>query len=95
MRLDTGCDVPLEWVASGMAKSRTGGTSIGLSGPSARYINKTSVQLGKRCFNAVTVGVHNEQIFPGEAGLLGNGLLSKFLLTIDEPGGRVILENRK
>ena len=52
-----------------------------------------SVQLGKRCFNAVTTGVHKAQIFPGEDGLLGNALLSKFRLTIDQPGNRVILEN--
>jgi hypothetical protein len=38
-------------------------------------------------------GVHREQIFPGEDGLLGNALLSKFRLTIDQPGNRVILEN--
>jgi hypothetical protein len=51
------------------------------------------VQLGKKSFKAVTTGVHKEPIFPGEAGLLGNGLLSKFRLTIDQPGKRVIFEN--
>ena len=92
MRLDTGCDAALEWVFSGTEKRRTDRSSIGLSGVSVRHIN-TSVQLGKQCFNAVTTGVHREQIFPGEAGLLGNGLLSKFRLTIDQPGNRVIFEN--
>jgi hypothetical protein len=53
----------------------------------------TSVQLGKQSFKAVITGVHREPIFPGEAGLLGNGLLSKFRLTIDQPGNRVIFEN--
>jgi hypothetical protein len=57
-----------------------------------RHID-TSVQLGKQCFNAVSTGVHREQIFPGEAGLLGNGLLSKFRLTIDEPENSVIFES--
>jgi hypothetical protein len=52
----------------------------------------TSLQLGKQYFSAVTTGVHEEQIFPGEAGLLGNALLSKFRLTIDEPRSRVIFE---
>jgi hypothetical protein len=92
MRLDTGCDAALEWVVSGTEKRRLGRSSIGLSGTSVRHI-KNSVQLGKQCFNAVTMGVHREQIFPGEAGLLGNGLLSKFRLTIDQPGNRVIFEN--
>jgi len=52
------------------------------------------VQLGKQCFKAVTTGVHTEPIFQGEAGLLGNGLLSKFRITIDQPGNRVIFESR-
>ena len=92
MRLDTGCDAALEWVISKIEKRRTGGSSIGLSGLSVRHMN-TSVQLGKQCFKAVTTGVHTEPIFPGEAGLLGNGLLSKFCLTIDQPGKKVIFEN--
>jgi hypothetical protein len=92
MRLDTGCDAALEWVVSGTEKRRTGRSSIGLTGISVRHIN-TSVQLGKQYFNAVTTGIHREPIFPGEAGLLGNDLLSKFRLTIDQPGNRVIFEN--
>jgi hypothetical protein len=90
-RLDTGCDAALEWVVSGVESARTDHTSIGLSGASVRYVS-TSVQLGKQYFSAVKTGVHGEQIFPGEAGLLGNALLSKFRLTIDEPGSRVIFE---
>jgi hypothetical protein len=93
-RLDTGCDAALEWAASGTEESRKGQTSIALSGASVFSIN-TSVQFGKQCFNPVKMGVHKEQIFPGEAGLLGNGLLSKFRLTIDEPRNRVIFENPK
>jgi len=48
------------------------------------------MQLGKP--NAVTTVVRRDQIFPGEAGLLGNGLLSKFRLTIDQPGNRAIFQ---
>jgi hypothetical protein len=36
----------------------------------------SAVQLGKKCFNAVTPGVREAKIFPGEDGLLGNALLS-------------------
>jgi predicted aspartyl protease len=92
MRLDTGCDAALEWVVSGTEKGQTGKPSIGLSGVSIRHIN-TSVQIGKLCFKAVNTGIHTEQIFPGEAGLIGNGLLSKFRLTIDAPRNRAIFEN--
>jgi hypothetical protein len=93
VRLDTGCDAALEWVVSKTEKRRIGGSSIALSGISVGHIN-TSVQLGKQCFKSITAGVHREPMFPGEAGLLGNGLLSKFRLTIDQPGNRVIFENR-
>jgi hypothetical protein len=92
MRLDMGSDAALEWVVGATEKRRTGLSSIGLSGVSAHYIS-TSVQLGKKCFNAVTTGVREAQIFPGEDGLLGNALLLKFRLTIDQPENRVILEN--
>jgi len=92
IRLDTGCDAALEWVVSRTDKRRTGRSSIGLSGIPAHHIN-TSVQLGRQYFNAVNTGIHWKPIFPGEAGLLGNALLSKFRLTIDEPGNRVIFEN--
>ena len=92
MRLDTGCDAALEWVVSRTDKQRTSRSSIGLSGIPAHHIN-TSVQLGRQYFNAVNTGIHGKPIFPGEAGLLGNDLLSKFRLTIDQPGNRVIFEN--
>jgi aspartyl protease len=91
MRLDTGCDAALEWVGSWTEKRVSRRTSIGLSSRSVRYID-TSVQIGKQRFTAVATGVHKEQIFSGETGLLGNDLLSKFRLTIDEPRRRAILE---
>ena len=92
MRVHSGCDAALEWVSSGTNKRRISRSSIALSDVPACHIN-TFVQLGKRYFNGVDPGVHREQILPGEAGLLGNGLLSKFRLTIDQPGNRVIFEN--
>jgi len=92
MRLDTGCDSALEWVVRGTEKRRMSGPSIGLSGSSVHYIN-TSARLGKHSFNDIAAGIHTKQIFPGEDGLLGNGLLSKFCcLTIDERKSRVIFE---
>ena len=91
MRLDTGCDSALECVVAGTESRRMGEPSIGVSGASTHYI-KTSARLGKHRFTNVTVGIHPRQIFPGEDGLLGNGLLSKFRVTIDEPRSRLVLE---
>jgi hypothetical protein len=90
-RLDTGCDTALEWVPGETEKKRLDQVSIGLSHSSVRYID-TCVQIGKQRFTSVKAGVHQEEIFPGEAGLLGNAFLSKFRVTIDEPLSRMILE---
>jgi Aspartyl protease len=90
MRLDTGCDSALEWVATGTGKSRMSGPSVGLSAGAVHHVN-VSARLGEHSFNDIAAGIHTKQIFPGEDGLLGNGLLSRFCcLTIDERQSRVI-----
>jgi hypothetical protein len=93
IRLDTGCDACLDWVVSDRGKRVTEGTSFGLSHFSRNYV-KTTVQIGKQRF-VVAAAVHEKSMFSGEGGLLGNGLLSKFRLTIDEPGDRVIFETNR
>jgi hypothetical protein len=95
MRLDTGCESALEWAPGKAMAYRDPGArdvSIGLSSASIRYIH-ADVQLGSHSLSGVEIGVHGRQIFPGERGLLGNGVLSQFRVTIDTPGRRVILEN--
>jgi hypothetical protein len=40
----------------------------------------------------VPTGLHRKAIFPGESGLLGNGVLAQFgVVTIDAKAGRLIL----
>jgi len=95
MRLDTGCESALEWAPGKAMANRDPGArdvSIGLSSASIRYIH-ADVQLGSHKLRGVEIGVHPQQIFSGERGLLGNGVLSQFRVTIDTPGRRVILEN--
>jgi len=41
--------------------------------------------------SAVRTGIHTEQMFAGEAGLIGNGLLSQFRVTLDADKSRVLL----
>ena len=56
---------------------------------------ETTVRLGQHEFEKVPTGLHEEAIFPGEAGLLGNGLLSRFsTVTIDAKAGRLRLGKR-
>ena len=91
MRLDTGCDTALEWVVTGWKS--VGRVKTESVSQACRLISsKLPCSSGKQYFNAVATVVRKEQIFPGEAGLLGNGLLSKFCLTIDQPGNRAILQ---
>jgi hypothetical protein len=55
-------------------------------------VMQATVQIGAVEFDSVPVGVHKNEIFAGEAGLLGNGLLCRFdSVTIDVRSGRVVL----
>jgi hypothetical protein len=94
MRLDTGCDSALEWAIRENKARGLSEPAFGLSGGSFQQVNAT-VQLGNHFFSNVNVGIHANQIFPGEDGLLGNGLLSKFCLTIDERNRRVIFAKER
>ena len=76
---------------------RAGGStrkvSIGVSGASLTYAS-TDVKIGSHLFPGIRTGLHRREIFPGEDGLLGNGLLSRFRVTFDGVGHRVVFERR-
>jgi hypothetical protein len=95
VRLDTGCAGALHWVSAGAdARSGEPHVSVGLA-PLKVPIIRASVQLGSVKFDSVRTGMHAKEIFAGEAGLLGNELLSQFRsVTIDTRVGRVVLEPR-
>ena len=94
VRLDTGCATALQWVTSVVPDQCTRQMAIGLAELSIPQ-TKTTVGIGAHKFENVPTGLHETAIFPGEAGLLGNGLLSLFsCVTIDAKAGRVILEKR-
>jgi hypothetical protein len=47
-------------------------------------------------FDSVPTGLHRQPIFPGESGLLGNGLLTRFeRITFDTKARRLMLEGRR
>ena len=89
LRLDTGCNTSLEWVVAG-DKTRS---LANVSASSVREI-QTDVQIGGLRIAAVKTGVHKEQMFADESGLIGNGLLSRFTITIDATGQRCLLAKR-
>ena len=92
MRMDTGCDENLHVVISRRDRMRNARmTSIGLASSSI-LSTKIDVQLGRENFSGVTAGIQEHEIFPGESGLVGNGLLSRFKITIDAEAKKVMLE---
>lgn len=92
VRLDTGCVTALQWVTSdanlGVQSTKT---AIGLAGLSIPQ-TQTTVSLGGKQFGQIPTGIHSRAIFAGEAGLLGNGLLSRFkAVTIDTKSDHLVL----
>ena len=90
--VDTGCATALHWVnrkvrAEGCATK----LAVGLAELSIPQIT-TQVRLGEQLVEAVPTGLHRGDIFPGEAGLLGNGLLTRFgTVTLDTRAGQLLL----
>ena len=91
MRLDTGCSSALEWVVTEAKLRRATGTSVAAAAGSRAHI-QTDVLLGSERLSSVKTGVHQQPIFSGEAGLLGNGLLSQFRVTVDTAKSRLLLD---
>src|SRR5947209_7992994 len=88
VRLDTGCASPLQWVNSRVRSQKCKPqVAIGLSELSIPQ-TQTTVDIGSHRFANVPTGLHEDPIFAGEAGLLGNGLLSRFSrVTLDTKAG--------
>jgi hypothetical protein len=90
-RLDTGCNDALHWVIPRPAgRGNHNAVSIGFV-TDTDDTSLTSVSLGKRSLPTVKTALHGSPLFPGEAGLLGNGILSQFIVTVDWPNRQVLL----
>jgi len=97
LRLDTGCATAFQWVTSDVRPEQCVGRrmAIGLADLSIPQI-ETTVGIAGHEFEKVPTGLHKAAIFPGECGLLGNGMLSRFsTVTIDAKAGRVTLGKRR
>jgi hypothetical protein len=93
VRLDTGCASALQLVTAAVHPEECSRRiAIGLAAVSIAQTS-TTVRLGKLTFADVPTGIHTNEIFAGESGLLGNGLLSRFRqVTIDTGKHRLVLE---
>lgn len=91
-RLDTGCTDALEWCAeAGSRPAANTGKTVALAA-FPRGTMRAEVTVGTARLDGVPVQVRDREIFPGEAGLLGNGTLSNFRVTIDGIGRRLVLD---
>jgi hypothetical protein len=96
LRVDTGCTSALQWVTGGRkTAAQNTGVSVGLTELNIPTTT-TTVKLGSMIFDSVPTGLHQKPIFSGEAGLLGNGLLTRFeRVTFDTKAGKLVLEGRR
>lgn len=91
-RVDTGCNDELHWVIPRANEpQRARGVSIGFL-TDTNDTALSSVRLGDRFLPGVETCLHGQPIFPGESGLLGNGVLSAFIVTFDNVNHRMILQ---
>jgi len=93
-RIDTGCNDCLHWVIPRRGwREKSHSASIGFVTES-RDLALARVALGRQAIHSVPTSLHGRPFFDGEAGLLGNELLSRFTVTLDWPGRTLILRER-
>ena len=94
-RVDTGCASALQWVTGRVSPNNcTSKVAVGLAEMGIPQ-TRTTVKIGAEVLIDVETGLHATPIFEGEAGLVGNGLLSQFeTVTIDSVKDRLILGPR-
>ena len=92
LRVDTGCATALQWVTTSVPLKRCPiKVDIGLAKLNISQ-TQTTLSLGDQIFHNVPTGLHRKAFFKGEAGLLGNGLLSRFkTVTLNAVSNRLIL----
>ncbi|MGC3989639.1 MAG: retropepsin-like aspartic protease [Chthoniobacteraceae bacterium] len=82
LRLDTGCSSALEWSCGRSFLQKSSKATVALKTGSTQT-QCLPVQIGSLQIPQVSAGLHAQPFFAGESGLIGNGLLSRFVVTID------------
>lgn len=91
-RLDTGCTDALDWCEGAGSGPKGADKTVALASAIGNAL-QAEVTVGKTHLHDVPVKLHNREIFPGEAGLLGNATLCRYgAVTIDGIGKRLVLE---
>ena len=83
----------MHWVSGRSNAIKPAKASVGLSQAGGNYVC-AMIQLGSEQIAGVKTALHKNEIFPVEAGLLGNSVLSKYQVTIDAVTRHVFLEKQ-
>jgi hypothetical protein len=89
-RVDTGCTDALDWCEAAGRVAAGARRTVGLAGP-GRETLPAEVAVGSARLHDVPVKMLEREAFAGEAGLLGNAALSRYCVTIDGIGNRLLL----
>ncbi len=91
-RLDTGCNDALHWVVPKTRERRSAAqVSIGFMTDDSN-LALSDLTLGGENLNKIPTSLHATPLFPGEAGLVGNGIWSRYVVTFDVPHNRLLLQ---
>jgi len=95
-RIDTGCASALQWVTGSVNPQECAPkVAVGLAELGIPQ-TKTTVRIGSQVLRNTETGLHKTEIFAGEAGLIGNGLLMEFeSVTLDATTGTLIFGPRR
>jgi hypothetical protein len=94
-RLDTGCNDSLHWtVPRARDNNVRSNLSIGFL-TDASDLEPSELQIGSHALSKVETSLHTQPLFPGESGLVGTGVLSRFITTVDVPHGQVFFRPAK
>lgn len=95
-RVDTGCASPVQWVTRNVKPQvSTTRVAVGLARVGITQ-TRTTVKIGRQLFTDVETGLHSSGMFDGEAGLLGNGLLTRFRwVSLDAVHGEILFGARR
>ncbi|HWQ91100.1 MAG TPA: retropepsin-like aspartic protease [Clostridia bacterium] len=94
VRLDTGCASALHWFAGEAIPAKPTRRIAAALHTLSLPVAETTVVLGSTRLYGVQTDLHAKKPLPGEQGLLGNGLLSRFQTVIIDPRGRKLLLGR-
>ena len=92
LRIDTGCSEDLHWAGKSARRARWGRTTTMALKPGKVSFRDVAVKWAGKEIGVVRAGLHRNEFFGGEDGLLGNGFLSRYRVTLDARARRLILE---